>query len=148
MLIADEQDEKIERNVCGCDALGGRDFNCPVQVQYVNPGSLAERCGMQTNDYILRIGPVSTEHLLHQEVQEQIRRQNNVLEFVLQRLVPSHERRTFDACRFVEVLLPAAVTTAAVSITQLRNPCILLSRPQPTNNRHHHHHQDRRYSKD
>ena len=76
--------------------LGGRDFNCPIQVQYVNPNSLAERCGMQTNDYILRIGQASTEHLQHQEAQEQIKRQNNVLEFVLQRFVrqptesPSH----------------------------------------------------------
>ncbi|CAF0724255.1 unnamed protein product [Adineta ricciae] len=67
---------------------GGRDFNCPIQIQYVNPNSLAERCGMQTNDYILRIGQASTEHLQHQEAQEQIKRQSNVLEFVLQRGAP------------------------------------------------------------
>ncbi|UJR21293.1 hypothetical protein I4U23_024385 [Adineta vaga] len=67
---------------------GGRDFNCPVQIQYVNPNSLAERCGMQTNDYILQIGQASTEYLQHQEVQEHIRRQNNILEFVLQRGAP------------------------------------------------------------
>ena len=42
---------------------------------------------MQTNDYIVRIGPISTEFLDHKQAQEQIKRQNNVLEFILQRFV-------------------------------------------------------------
>ncbi|CAF0889541.1 unnamed protein product [Rotaria sp. Silwood1] len=64
---------------------GGRDFGCPLQIQKVNPNSLAERCGMRADDYILRIGQISTEYLQHQEAQEQIKRQNNILEFILQR---------------------------------------------------------------
>ncbi len=42
---------------------------------------------MRTNDYILRIGQISTEYLQHKDAQEQIKRQNNVLEFILQRFV-------------------------------------------------------------
>ena len=67
--------------------LGGKDFGSPLQIQYVNPNSLAEQSGMQTNDYIVRIGPISTEFLDHKQAQEQIKRQNNVLEFILQRFV-------------------------------------------------------------
>jgi C-terminal processing protease CtpA/Prc len=67
--------------------LGGTDFGSPLQIQYVNPNSLAEQCGMRTNDYILRIGQISTEYLQHKEAQEQIKRQNNILEFILQRFV-------------------------------------------------------------
>ncbi|CAF1236050.1 unnamed protein product [Adineta steineri] len=67
---------------------GGRDYGCPLQIQKVNPNSLAERCGIQSDDYILKIGTVSTEHLQHNEAQEQIKRHPNVLEFVLQRGAP------------------------------------------------------------
>ena len=67
--------------------LGGSDVGYPLQIQKVNPSSLSERCGMQADDYILRIGQVSTEHLPHQEAQEQIKRHTNILELVLQRLV-------------------------------------------------------------
>jgi len=42
---------------------------------------------MRINDYIIRIGQISTEYLQHKEAQEQIKRQNNVLELILQRLV-------------------------------------------------------------
>lgn len=67
--------------------LGGKDFGCPLQIQKVNPSSLAERCGMQANDYIVKIGQTSTEHLKHPDAQETIKQQNNTLELTLQRLV-------------------------------------------------------------
>jgi hypothetical protein len=73
--------------------LGGTDFGTPLQIQYVNPNSLAEQCGMRTNDYILRIGQISTEYLQHKDAQEQIKRQNNVLEFILQRFVWRRKKR-------------------------------------------------------
>ena len=40
---------------------------------------------MQTDDYIIRIGQTSTEYLDHQEAQEQIQRNGNRLELILQR---------------------------------------------------------------
>jgi C-terminal processing protease CtpA/Prc len=67
--------------------LGGRDFGSPLQIQYVNPNSLAEQCGVRIDDYIIRIGQISTEYLQHKEAQEQIKRQNNIVELILQRLV-------------------------------------------------------------
>ena len=67
--------------------LGGKDFSCPLQIQKVNPGSLAERGGMQGDDYIIRIGPVSAEHLKHPDAQELIKQQDNLLELTLQRFV-------------------------------------------------------------
>jgi hypothetical protein len=67
---------------------GGRDFGSPLQIQYVNPNSLAEQSGMRIDDYILRIGQISTEYLQHKEAQEQIKRQNNILELILQRGAP------------------------------------------------------------
>ncbi|CAF4558687.1 unnamed protein product [Rotaria sp. Silwood1] len=67
---------------------GGKDFGCPLQIQKVNPNSLAERCGMQPNDYIIKIGQTSTEHLKHPDAQELIKQQNNMLELTLQRGAP------------------------------------------------------------
>ncbi|CAF3329569.1 unnamed protein product [Rotaria socialis] len=67
---------------------GGKDFGCPLQIQKVNPSSLAERCGMQANDYIVKIGQTSTEHLKHPDAQETIKQQNNTLELTLQRGAP------------------------------------------------------------
>jgi C-terminal processing protease CtpA/Prc len=67
--------------------IGGKDFGCPLQIQKVNPSSLAERCGMLANDYIVKIGQTSTEHLKHPDAQEFIKNQNNMLELTLQRLV-------------------------------------------------------------
>lgn len=64
---------------------GGRDYGSPLQIQSVNPNSLSEQSGMQSNDYILRIGQISTEFLQHKEAQEQIKRQNNFLDLTLQR---------------------------------------------------------------
>ena len=71
---------------------GGRDFGCPLQIQKVNPGSLAERCGMQVNDYIVKIGTVPSDQLKHQDAQEQIKQQTNRLELTLQRLERSNQR--------------------------------------------------------
>jgi len=42
---------------------------------------------MQANDYIVRIGQTSTEHLKHPDAQELIKQQDNMLELTLQRLV-------------------------------------------------------------
>ncbi len=67
--------------------IGGKDFGTSLQIQKVNPNSLAERCGMQANDYIVRIGQTSTEHLKHPDAQELIKQQDNMLELTLQRLV-------------------------------------------------------------
>lgn len=65
--------------------VGGKDFGCPLQIQKVNPSSLAERCGMQANDYIVKIGQVSAENLKHPDAQDLIKQQNDLLELTLQR---------------------------------------------------------------
>lgn len=67
--------------------VGGKEFGCPLQIQKVNPSSLAERCGMQPGDFIVKIGETSTEHLKHPDAQELIKHQNNTLELTLQRFV-------------------------------------------------------------
>jgi C-terminal processing protease CtpA/Prc len=71
--------------------LGGKDFGCPLQIQKVNPSSLAERCGMQANDYIVKIGQTSAEHLKHPDAQDLIKQQDNSLELILQRYVERRE---------------------------------------------------------
>ncbi len=75
--------------------LGGKDFGCALQIQKINPNSLAERCGMQANDYIVKIGQTSTEHLKHPDAQELIKQQNNMLELTLQRLVEKNKNLFF-----------------------------------------------------
>jgi hypothetical protein len=42
---------------------------------------------MQGNDYIVKIGQTSTEHLKHPDAQDLIKQQNDLLELTLQRYV-------------------------------------------------------------
>lgn len=72
----------------GFNVQGGKEFNCPLVIQRVNPGSLAERCSIRPSDYILRIGSLSTEHLTHNQSRDSIVRQGNNLELTLQRGAP------------------------------------------------------------
>jgi len=76
---------------CRSCCLDGKDFASPLQIQKVNPDSLAERSGMQPNDYIVKIGSTSAEHLKHSDAQDAIKQQNNELELTLQRLVKKKE---------------------------------------------------------
>ncbi|BFZ17617.1 hypothetical protein BsWGS_20656 [Bradybaena similaris] len=64
---------------------GGRDFNSPLVIQNVNPGSLAAKCGLQVGDLILKIGNTSTEYLQHKEAQASIVKSGNRLDLLLQR---------------------------------------------------------------
>ncbi len=87
--------------------IGGKDFACPLQIQKVNPSSLAERCGMQPNDYIVKIGGISTEHLKHPDAQDLIKQQDNTLELTLQRLVKQTKIDfCFSVIEYIEVRHP------------------------------------------
>ena len=78
--------QRTEPNVSwGFNVQGGKEFNCPLVIQRVNPGSLAERCSIKPGDYILKIGSLSTQHLTHNQARDSIVRQGNMLELTLQR---------------------------------------------------------------
>lgn len=64
---------------------GGKDFGYPLSIQRVNPGSLAEKAGLQTGDALLRIQGKSTDELRHKEAQDAIMRAGNYLELSVQR---------------------------------------------------------------
>ncbi|XP_042148164.1 PDZ and LIM domain protein Zasp isoform X6 [Ixodes scapularis] len=64
---------------------GGKDFGFPLSVQRVNPGSLAEKGGLQVGDALLRIQGKSTDELRHKDAQDAIVRAGNYLELSVQR---------------------------------------------------------------
>ncbi|CAG5115353.1 unnamed protein product [Candidula unifasciata] len=74
---------------------GGKDFNSPLIIQNVNPGSLAAKCGLQVGDVILKIGNTATEYLLHKEAQSSILESGNRLDLLLQRrpLLPTNYQK-------------------------------------------------------
>lgn len=72
----------------GFNVQGGKEFGSPLVIQKVNPGSLADRCSIKANDYILRVGSLSTEHLSHNQCRDSIVRQGNNMELTLQRGAP------------------------------------------------------------
>ncbi|KAK2185580.1 hypothetical protein NP493_228g09031 [Ridgeia piscesae] len=51
---------------------GGCDFTTPLSVQMVNPGGLAERCGVMAGDAILQINNRATESMEHEEAKREI----------------------------------------------------------------------------
>ncbi|ELU07245.1 hypothetical protein CAPTEDRAFT_27818, partial [Capitella teleta] len=46
---------------------GGVDFKTPLSVQMVNPGGVAERCGLQPSDAVLSLNGQPTEVMEHEE---------------------------------------------------------------------------------
>ncbi|ELU02263.1 hypothetical protein CAPTEDRAFT_163591 [Capitella teleta] len=64
---------------------GGKDFGCPLSIQKVNPNSLAQQCGLQTGDAIVKIGDSPTDGMMHREAQQTIVSCGNHLELALQR---------------------------------------------------------------
>ncbi|XP_075548927.1 Z band alternatively spliced PDZ-motif protein 52 isoform X4 [Dermacentor variabilis] len=69
----------------GFRLAGGKDFGYPLSVQRVNPGSLAEKGGLQTGDALLSIQGKSTDQMRHKEAQDAIMRAGNYLELQVQR---------------------------------------------------------------
>lgn len=69
----------------GFRLAGGKDFGYPLSVQRVNPGSLAEKGGLQTGDALLSIQGKSTDQMRHKEAQDAIVRAGNYLELQIQR---------------------------------------------------------------
>uniref|UniRef100_A0A0B7AFF3 PDZ and LIM domain protein Zasp n=1 Tax=Arion vulgaris TaxID=1028688 RepID=A0A0B7AFF3_9EUPU len=64
---------------------GGKDFNSPLTIQHVNPGSLAAKCSLQVGDIILKIGNTDTEYLRHKDAQNSILESGNRLDLLIQR---------------------------------------------------------------
>lgn len=51
---------------------GGTDFSTPLSVQSVNPGSIAEQCGLRPGDAILQIGNRQSDEMTHEDAKTQI----------------------------------------------------------------------------
>ncbi|XP_077504862.1 Z band alternatively spliced PDZ-motif protein 52 isoform X4 [Amblyomma americanum] len=69
----------------GFRLAGGKDFGYPLSIQRVNPGSLAEKGGLQTGDALISIQGKSTDQLRHKEAQDAIMRAGNYLELQVTR---------------------------------------------------------------
>ncbi|XP_076458711.1 PDZ and LIM domain protein 7-like isoform X2 [Babylonia areolata] len=86
VLTLEAKLERIDPNTpWGFRMQGGKDFNCPLSIQRVNPGSLAAKCGLHVGDVILKIGNADTSFLRHKEAQNSIISAGNRLDLLLQR---------------------------------------------------------------
>ncbi|KAL8559138.1 hypothetical protein ACOMHN_046186 [Nucella lapillus] len=87
VLTLEAKLERIDPNTpWGFRMQGGKDFNSPLSIQRVNPGSLAAKCGLHVGDLILKIGNTDTSILRHKEAQNSIVSAGNRLDLLLQRL--------------------------------------------------------------
>jgi hypothetical protein len=100
--------QRTDQNVpWGFNVQGGKDFHCPLIVQkviifipeydlhnqnlskhilaQVNLNSLADKSSLRTGDYVIRIGNISTENLMHNQARDTMIRQGNNLELTLLR---------------------------------------------------------------
>ncbi|KAK3792648.1 hypothetical protein RRG08_032285 [Elysia crispata] len=85
VLTLEAKLERTEKSTpWGFRMQGGKDFNSPLTIQKVNPGSLAAKCGLQVGDIILKIGSTATDSLRHTEAQSNILQSGNHLDLLLQ----------------------------------------------------------------
>ncbi|CAH8868791.1 unnamed protein product [Trichobilharzia szidati] len=64
---------------------GGTDFGHPINIQHVNPGSIADYSGLRTGDQVIRINQSETKWMRHNDAKMEIIRSNNDLELFVQR---------------------------------------------------------------
>ncbi|XP_061175633.1 PDZ and LIM domain protein Zasp-like [Saccostrea echinata] len=64
---------------------GGVDFSTPLSIQSVNPGSVAERSGLEAGDGILYINNTNADGLSHEQAKMEIIRAGNVINMTVQR---------------------------------------------------------------
>lgn len=64
---------------------GGTDFTTALSVQAVNPGSIAERAGLQAGDAVLQINNRPSDELEHEQAKQEIVASGNEVFMVVQR---------------------------------------------------------------
>uniref|UniRef100_UPI00358FD1D5 LIM domain-binding protein 3-like isoform X5 n=1 Tax=Myxine glutinosa TaxID=7769 RepID=UPI00358FD1D5 len=64
---------------------GGRDFNMPLTLSRVTPGSKADRVSMEPGDLVMSINGLSTDGMTHLEAQNHIKANTGVLHLGMQR---------------------------------------------------------------
>uniref|UniRef100_A0A8C4Q4E7 Uncharacterized protein n=1 Tax=Eptatretus burgeri TaxID=7764 RepID=A0A8C4Q4E7_EPTBU len=64
---------------------GGRDFNMPLTLSRVTPGSKADRVSMELGDLVISINGLSTDGMTHLEAQNHIKANTGVLHLGMQR---------------------------------------------------------------
>lgn len=78
--------QRADHNVSwGFNIQGGLEFNAPLSIGKVHPGSLAEKAQVQPDDFVIRIGGMSTERMTHLQARDAILSQADYLELTLQR---------------------------------------------------------------
>lgn len=69
----------------GFNIQGGVEFGSPLSIGKVHLGSLADKAQVQQEDFVLRIGGMTTERMSHAQARESILNQGDYLEMTLQR---------------------------------------------------------------
>ncbi|THD29040.1 PDZ and LIM domain protein Zasp [Fasciola hepatica] len=64
---------------------GGTDVGHAVNIQRVNPGSVADQCGLRSGDHVVRINQSDTKWMRHEDAKMEIIRSSNDLEMLVQR---------------------------------------------------------------
>jgi hypothetical protein len=64
---------------------GGNDFTTPLSVSMVNPGGVAEQCGLKAGDAVLDISNTPADELSHEEAKRLILMSGNTIPMIIQR---------------------------------------------------------------
>ncbi|XP_055875390.1 PDZ and LIM domain protein 3-like isoform X2 [Biomphalaria glabrata] len=64
---------------------GGIDFNTPLSIQSVNPGSVSEQCGLKPGDAILAINNSTSDAMTHDEAKAEIMRSGDQIYMLVER---------------------------------------------------------------
>uniref|UniRef100_A0A671YJP1 LIM domain binding 3a n=1 Tax=Sparus aurata TaxID=8175 RepID=A0A671YJP1_SPAAU len=98
---------------------GGKDFNMPLTISRITPGSKAAQGNLVQGDIIVAIDGVSTEGMTHLEAQNKIKMANYNLALTMSKLVKTQEQQEFffsvkDTCwmSFTPVVLNEPQLTA------------------------------------
>uniref|UniRef100_A0A671YG97 LIM domain binding 3a n=1 Tax=Sparus aurata TaxID=8175 RepID=A0A671YG97_SPAAU len=95
---------------------GGKDFNMPLTISRITPGSKAAQGNLVQGDIIVAIDGVSTEGMTHLEAQNKIKMANYNLALTMSKLVKTQEQQEFffsvkDTC-WIAGFIPGALDTA------------------------------------
>uniref|UniRef100_A0A671YJK8 LIM domain binding 3a n=1 Tax=Sparus aurata TaxID=8175 RepID=A0A671YJK8_SPAAU len=116
---------------------GGKDFNMPLTISRITPGSKAAQGNLVQGDIIVAIDGVSTEGMTHLEAQNKIKMANYNLALTMSKLVKTQEQQEFffsvkDTCwmSFTPVVLNEPQLTSSPPPGPAPAPS-LIPPPQP-----------------
>ncbi|XP_064616925.1 PDZ and LIM domain protein 1-like isoform X3 [Liolophura sinensis] len=110
---------------------GGVDFSTPLSIQVVQPNSVAERCGLQAGDAILKINNMPADTLAHDDAKAEIIRSGDEIHvYVARGAVKIWKPQVTPLSELRPTELRKVTTATGEEIMPMQKTSLVINKPQ------------------